>query len=157
GMHVTLGDEDLSAGQGKITIEDEQHVVVTDHYVSLSGGRPTKLERSFDELSGKSRSKFEFEGMGGEEGGPEEDANDESSSLQGKSVTFAWDKDAEKYDLAFAEGKGDEDLLKDLEEDMDLRGILPTKSVSQGDSWDLDAKLFQHVLSPGGDLKIATE
>jgi hypothetical protein len=80
---------------------------------------------------------------------------DRSSELEGKTIVFKLSDDGEGYKADFPDGKGDPDLLKRLEEDMDLRGFLPSGEVVADKSWEIDPKIFNSVLgAPGGDLKI---
>jgi hypothetical protein len=57
-----------------------------------------------------------------------------SSELEGMSVVFTWNEDEEDFDVAFAEGmEGDEKLLVNLVESLDLREFLPPNEVSSQD------------------------
>ena len=49
---------------------------------------------------------------------------------------------------------GEAELLTNLDEDMDLRALLPAKEVAKGDAWDIDTKSLKSLLLPGGDLKL---
>jgi hypothetical protein len=75
------------------------------------------------------------------------------SELEGKKVVFTWDDEAQSYKTAF-EGEGDEALLEGLEEDMDLRALLPTAEVKEGDTWQIDVKRLRSLLAYGGNLKL---
>lgn len=126
-----------------IEIEDELRVSVIDELVSTSGGRPTKLLRSYEKLDGDQSQKS----------GGEEMQRERKSALQGKKVAFTWDEEDEEYALAYAEGESEKGLLDGLAEDLDLRAFLPEGSVSEGESWEVDPKHFAIVIRPGGDLK----
>ncbi|MEQ1892173.1 MAG: hypothetical protein ABL998_06495 [Planctomycetota bacterium] len=140
-----LGDMDGSMGH-------EERFTVTDVIEVMGDGRPTRLVRSFDELSGKETATF-----GGEDG-EETKETPKSSELEGKRVVFAWNEDDGAHEAAFAEGvEGDEALLADLEEDMDLRELLPGHEVAPGDHWEIEPVVFDRLLSPGGDLALVGE
>jgi len=124
---------------------------VTDQYVSLAADRPKELVRSFDKLASGGSFSMQMAQMPG--GGMEKSITG-SSELEGKSVKFTWNEDDKKYDVAFKEGEGDSKLLEKLDENMDVRGLLPGKEVSSGDTWDIPVKAFREILAPGGDLSI---
>lgn len=152
-MSITFDGQDAHGGMEgpKIGLTDEEHIEVTDEYVAVGDGRATKLKRTFDKLEGKSSQSVQPpEGM---EGDPSDETKEKSSPLEGKSVAFAWKDD--EWNATWPEGeKGDDDLLEKLDGDLDFAGFLPGKSVADGDTWDLDAKLFNKVLSPGGRLHL---
>ena len=130
----------------------EESFVVTDVLEELHDGRPTRLVRSFDELSGQETATF-----AGEDG-EEVDETPRTSELEGKRVVFAWDEEQGAHEAAFAEGvEGDEALLAELEEDMDLRELLPGREVEPGESWEIEPEVFDRLMSPGGDLALVAE
>jgi hypothetical protein len=130
--------------EGEMEIRDSLHIVVNDEIVKLGDGRPAKLVRDYETLSGETT----------ESSDGEDRTRERSSALEGKKVAFTWDSDEERYDVAFAGGEGDGSLLEGLQEDMDLRAFLPTGEVAAGDSWDVDAAALAVVLRPGGDAKL---
>ncbi len=156
---MTVDGNDVGEGmpEFKLTYEEKTHVEVSDEYGALKDGKPTKVTRSYDKLGGSTQQKLEgSEDMGGHDDGNEE--KERSSELEGKTVVFKLNDEGDGYKADFADGKGDADLLKRLEEDMDLRGFLPSGEVAADKSWEIDAKVFNSVLgSPGGDLKIKTK
>lgn len=138
----------------KLTFEEKTRVEVTDEYGALKDGKPAKLTRTYDKLGGTSAQKFELPEGAGEHGNQNEE-KERSSELEGKTVVFKLNEDGDGYKASFPDDKGDTDLLKKLEEDMDMRGLLPSGDVSDGKSWEIEAKVFNEVLgTPGGDLKI---
>lgn len=155
-MAITFDGEDQSGGMGdaKITVTSEEHLEVTDEYGAVEGGRPKKLLRTFDKLSGKSGQSFEP--PAGVEADSHEESKDESSKLEGKKVELTWKDD--ECEAAWAEGeKGDDELLEELDGDLDFIGFLPGKPVAEGDSWSLDVKLFRSIMSPSGRLHLEAE
>jgi hypothetical protein len=127
---------------------------VTDKFVAMSSGRPQELVRTYDKLSSAGSFAIEMEMMPG--GGQESDMS-ASSELEGKSVAFTWDEDSEEYGAAWHESEGDDELLENLQEDMDLRGLLPPTSVEEGATWDIDVSKLVDVLALGGDMGLEPE
>jgi hypothetical protein len=151
-MHFKFGDQDIPADQMpelKVDIVDEQKLAFSDTYVSLAGGRPKVLERKFDALGSSGVEKASSED------GDEEHTSERESKLEGKTVVFTRADEGGECEVAFKkDSTGDKALLADLVEDTDLRAFLPTKAVADGDSWDIDGKLFNALFSPGGDLHL---
>ncbi|MCP3917572.1 MAG: hypothetical protein GY711_18665 [bacterium] len=149
------GEENPMMPQMEMDMTMTHIVTVSDEYVSVKDGRPAKLKRSYDTISQDMEVDMTVEAMG--------QTNDEtatgsgSSELEGKTITFAWDGDADEYKLSFGDDEGDDELLENLIEDMDLRGLLPEDEVSEGDSWDIELSGLVDILAPGGDLKIDIE
>jgi hypothetical protein len=154
-MTLTMDGEELppdALGELDIQIEHSETYVVTDTYEAVEGGKPRRLRRSFDELGGRESSRFSSEE--GEKG----DASEYASELEGKAVVFTWDEETGRFDAAFAaDHVGAADLLADLDEDMDLRRLLPERPVAEGESWSIDPRAFSAVLDPGGDLGLEIE
>ncbi len=149
-MAFSMDGEEVPAdafGEVEIQIEHSEVYVVTDAFEAMADGRPQRLRRTFQELGGQERSSFSSEG------GDESDDSGYESVLEGKTVVFTWNGEAGRFDATFAEGiEGDEALLAELDEDMDLRRLLPTGSVSEGDTWSIEPGAFACILDPGGDL-----
>lgn len=151
-MKLMMGGQDLSemAGQMEMSMKHETRVVVKDTYLASEDGRPTKLKRTFEEIASNSRT------SGSSMMGEQQNDATLASELEGKSVQFTLDDG--DYAIAFADDeKGDETLLEDLVEDMDLRGFLPSKEVKEDDTWKVDASAVKALLVPGGDLKLRPE
>jgi len=152
-MSLSFDGEEVPAeylGEMEGSLLNEETRVVTDHFAEVAEGRATRLVRHFDTLAGKDTRTFE----GGEE--PEEVLL--TSALEGRSVVFAWSAEAEGYEREFAEGEdGDVELLEGLEEDMDLRTLLPDGEVEPGASWELEPQVYGGLIEPGGDLALLAE
>jgi len=131
--------DEMPAGYADYTI------VVTDHFKSMSDGRPTDMLRSFIELSGSVESS---------DGDSEEGSMDD---IEGTVVRFAWDDDESAYKVTFEEGDGDEEALALLTPDMDYRMLLPTSDVAVDDEWTVSGGDVMRILIPGIDLKAAAE
>ncbi len=129
-----------------MTIEDTEVIVVSDVIEGTEDGRPTKLTRTFDELTNTQI--MSAEAM------DEDQEMNESSDLQGATVIFTWDADEGEYTIEAGEDDAiDDDLLAGLEEDMDLRAFLPDDEVEEGDSWEIEAETFLTFMWPGGSLQ----
>src|SRR5262249_23560618 len=148
-MSMSMDGQDMSemAGQIEISMKTTMELGVTDHYEALAGGRPTKLKRSFDEISSSTH-------VSGSNpvGGSEEKDIPLKSELEGTTVVFSWDDDDSTYHVKFEGDKGDQNLLEHLEENLDLRGFLPAGEVSKDDSWEIPAEAVKAALAPGGDV-----
>jgi len=153
-MSLEVNGQDMSemAGQVEIGLKVTMQLSVTDNYEALAGGRPTKLKRSFDEIT----SNTHVSGSNPMAGSEEKDIP-LKSELEGATVVFSWDEDESSYRVTFDGQEGDEDLLDQLEENLDLRGFLPDGEVAEGDSWDIPAEAVKAALAPGGDIKLRPE
>jgi len=153
-MSLEVDGRDVSemAGQVEISLKVTMDLAVTDHYEAMEGGRPTKLKRSFDEIS----SNTHVSGSNPMAGSEEKDIP-LKSELEGTTVVFSWDANDSTYHTAFDGQEGDSDLLEELEENLDLRGFLPTSEVAVGDSWEIPAEAVKAALAPGGDIKLRPE
>jgi hypothetical protein len=154
-MTVTLNDQDMSGQMGKleVTAKSKQSVVVKDTILESGDGQPSKLQRMFEKLGSNVSVAMSADN-------PMIPASDKDmvgkSELEGKTVVFTLDGD--EYKKAYAEGSsGDDEILADLWEDMDLRGLLPDGSKKVGDAWDVPTERMKSVLAPGGNLRIEPE
>jgi hypothetical protein len=153
-MEMTMNDQPLPMDiQMEMDMSMTQKTVVTDVFGPLAEGRHTRLARTFDELAQNGEFAVRMEMM---PDGGQDTTMTGTSELEGKKVVFQWDADAGAYVPGF-DGEGDEKLLEGLDEGMDLRVLLPGKSVAEGDTWELDVKKLRSVLAMGGNLKIVPE
>ncbi len=156
--HLTLDDMEITQNGQPLPMEIQMDMQmdmrmtlgITDLYGAIGSGRPARLVRSFDELGQQSQFSIKSDQI---PGGNQDKSIGAESELEGKKVGFAWDEESSAYKTSFEGGEGDEDLLEELEEDMDMRFLLPGKEVAEGDSWELDVKKLRLLLSPGGNLK----
>jgi hypothetical protein len=158
GIHFKVdGNEIESPASGaKIHLEESSHVELQDEYGAPKDGQPTTVKRTFDKLEGKNSRRIEMP-EGAPDHGPGDTNQERKSALEGKTVLFTLGEGGE-YKATLADGKGEADLLEDLEEDMDLRALLSDAAVEVDKSWTIDAKAFHSVLNlPGGDLKLKSE
>ena len=153
--HLSLkmnGNEPPAPPEMEMTITSNQRVVVTDEYLATRDGAPRKLRRRFDELGSSTSVAMRMEMMG------QTQNNDQDiegvSDLEGLKVVFTWDEESEEYVKTVESGEARQALLKDLEEDMDLRVLLPKTEVKPGEEWEVEIESFASVLAPGGNLSI---
>ena len=148
--HIELdGEEFPHDAPPELQILSEEHIVVTDELQGVEGGRPTRLQRTFDELERNVTQSTP---------GAEDAEQHSLCDLEGSSVVFRWNEDEQAYDVEAAEGEElDEDVLDDLLEDMDLRQILPDKEVEPGDEWEVDVDAYARLMWPGGFLHFYEE
>ncbi len=155
-MSVSVNGQDIDPeqfGGMEMTTSVKQVIAVTDQYLSLGEGRPSRLKRTFDELSSTTQVSLNNAMMGNQD-----ETLTGKSDLEGLAVEFTWNEDQGEYAVAFAEGsKGKEELLEGLAEDTDLRGFLPEGEVKEGATWSVDVQLLRHVLAPSGAVKIEPE
>ncbi|MEQ1893243.1 MAG: hypothetical protein ABL998_11910, partial [Planctomycetota bacterium] len=125
-------------------MEFQEHVKVTDELGPVADGRPASLVRRFDELSQETSW-----------APAEEDSTSSAGSpFQGRRVRFTWNDEDERFEAAAADDKDlDDELAALLDEDMDLRLLLPAAEVEVGDEWELDARLYLAFMWPGGLLE----
>lgn len=138
-----------------MTLSTDMEVVVSDEYMAVAGGAPTKLRRTYDKLAMNTEMIMEMDIMGNSQN--QEMPMTFTSELEGQQVDFTLDDDGSEYIASFPEGEGDEELLADLTEDMDLRGFLPSGPVAENDEWEVDAALLVNLMAPGGNLKLIPE
>lgn len=149
-LSVVLNGQDVGAMMGalEVAMSSSMTIRVEDAYGSTSEGRLQELTRTFDELSQLVTIHVSAEGAS------EVPETQGSSELEGRTVVFAWDEEAGAYEAAFAGDDGDQGLLEGLEEDMDLRALLPPGEVEPGAEWEVPIEELESIVSPGGDLKI---
>ena len=139
GEEIDTGDE-----VGDLRMEFQEHVRVRDELGSTEGGRPSSLVRHFDELSQETSWSA----------GEEESTSTSSSPFEDRAVRFRWSDDDEGFT---AEAADDEELEAELaallDEDMDLRLVLPEDEVEVGDEWKVDARLYLAFMWPSGLLE----
>lgn len=146
GVSFRVGDEEIEP-EGELAdlrMEFQEHVKVTDELGPVADGRPASLVRRFDELSQETS------------WAPAEEDNTSSASspFQGRRVRFTWNDEDERFEAVAADDKDlDDELAGLLDEDMDLRLLLPAAEVEVGDEWELDARLYLAFMWPGGLLE----
>jgi len=153
-LSVVVDGQDMGAALAsfEMSMEQETRIEVTDVFVALSEGRPSKLERTFGALS--SSLKMTMSGPM-QEGGDQDFKS--ASPLEGQTVVFQWNEEKGEFDLHFSEDDGEAELLEGLVEDMDLRAFLPDAEVAKDDTWSVPLEELSVLYMPGGDLSLKPE
>jgi len=151
-LSIIADGQDVGEAMGDFTIEirTDQEYEITDEYLGVADGRPTKLRRTFDELAQDTEVDIDLPMQADvQEMGT-------SSALEGETVVFTWDAEEEEYRASFEEGEDqpDEDLLDGLECDIDLLALLPDGAVEEGDRWEVEPLALAGVFWPGGNLRM---
>ncbi|MFT7668368.1 MAG: hypothetical protein ACI8X5_001060 [Planctomycetota bacterium] len=136
----------------EMLITAKQNVTVTDEYVGVSDGAPTKLLRSYDEATSSKATEMEMDVMGQVQSS--DSSSESETELTGNTVQFKWNAEGDEFVASFPDGEADEGLLTGLTEDMDLRALLPEDEVAEGDTWKIEPFALASIFSPGGDLKL---
>lgn len=126
--------------------ENSHTIVVRDTYDELGKARPAKLTRVFEELDGERRLEIDA-------GTTEAYEYSVESKLEGEKAVFALDEETSKYIVTDDAGEGREEY-KGLEEDMDLRGLLPSGEVEKFGSWEIDPSALVRIFQSGGDMRL---
>ena len=134
-------------------LESNQSYLVTDEVLAMGEGRPERLSRSYDGLSGETSVSVEVQGEG------DDTETGMTSELEGASVVFTWDEDEGEFTAAFGEDDDgrDSELLDGLAEDMSLRAFMPDGEVEEGDSWEIPVEQLFSVGMPGGNLSLVPD
>lgn len=150
-VSLMVDGQDVGAmlGQVELTVESSATVAVSDVYKAVADGRPLELLRTFERLENAMTMSFSQ--------APEMPEIAVESELEGKTVAFKWNEDKGEYELSFHESEGGDDLLEGLEEDMDLRFLLPAGEVEVDDSWKVEIIDLLPLTMPGGNLHFASE
>jgi hypothetical protein len=146
-MRQSIDGEPLEAAeveQPTLELESRETITVVDQYVRVGAGRPLELVRNYEEVGSKSSRDVRL----GDEG--EQAQEEQGSPLEGRSVRFTWNESGERYEREFVGGEGDDALLEDLDEDMDLRDWLPGEEARGAESWEVPLKAFRYHLFAGG-------
>ncbi|MEX1024487.1 MAG: hypothetical protein WD226_05360 [Planctomycetota bacterium] len=142
-VRVELAGQPQEAEIPPMSLDSDERIRVVDRIESVVGGRPARLSRTFEEVAVEE--KFRMDG----------DATlvEETSPFVGETVTFVWDSEGAAYRVELPEDSGlDEAQVDDLVEDMDLRGLLPGRTVETGDRWEADLSVMGALMFPGGQL-----
>lgn len=144
--------DDGSVGQvsqQQMELASKQTLRVTDEYRSSNGGRPLLLERVYDDIS----LHVDLEVVDSR-GQKRPDAWDAQSPLKDASVVFTWVPEDHVYGRYYAGKETLEEYLGGVEEDLDLRALLPGRETKAGDAWTIEPARLESVFSPGGRLPL---
>jgi hypothetical protein len=110
---------------------------VTDKYIKVKEDQVEELIRSYDSMQVTLEMGEEVTEETGTEG------------LAGKQVRFVRNDKTGAYDKEWFECEGEEQMLKSLSEDMDMRRLLPSGSVKPDQEWKLEGKDMGVLMWPG--------
>jgi len=151
-MRVVMnGEEQDSSAMGlEMSMSNKTDYAWTDTYGRVKDGRAEHLKRKFTSLTNVTSTVQSNQFTGSQ------DFDIASASeLDGKTVLFDWDAEAEAFVASFPEDDDSNvELLTGLDEDSDLRGLLPTTAVAEGDKWSVDSAFLSRLMAPGGNLKM---
>ncbi len=116
-----------------------------DEYKEIVPGRPTELLRTFAGLG------FWVESDEGYE------TRRTGDGLIGKTIRYVWDERAKTYRRSYVGDKGTPTQLAEMDEDLDLRALLPANEVEEGETWVVEGETLASVLVPGLDFERALE
>lgn len=140
---MVVNDEEQDMGAEPIDLAYSETQKFRDTIQSLGDGRPTKIERTHEELIVERTIET-----------PEETIEEElTSPLTGEVAIFTWSDEDSEWSVAQpedAETELEEDILNDLRPDLDLLGLLPDGEVSVDDEWDVGGELYHCLSWPGG-------
>lgn len=149
------GQDSPMTPEVEMTMTQNQKVVINDEFVKVREGAPKVLRRKYDELGSEMAVQAKIEMMGQTQ--DQNKSGKGASELAGKTVVFTWDEDSKSFKTAFDPAEDKPELLKGLQEDMDLRVLLPKDEVKVGDEWEIEVGALASVIAPGGELKIKPE
>ncbi len=152
------GEEVPTEGHGEVRlrVDDSRSITFTDTIAAVADGRPTKFAREFGELENSATESFAVTPPGGDEE-VKSSTRERISPLKGKTVQFTWDGKKEEYARALAGAEGEKkaseaEMLDGLQADADWLPLLEDGPREKGASFELDAKLFERVQYPAGEL-----
>ena len=141
---ATITASGAQSSQEKISLDTHQVLRTLDEYRKIGDARPLLLQRRFDEVgwTGKfelPQGKEEVKGV---------------SPLGGTSVVYTWIPEEQDYGKYYDARESPEEVLLHLEEDLDLRALLPAAAVATGEGWSVPAAKLQDVFAPAGRLDL---
>ncbi len=152
-MSMAMNGEDFPM-EMEMDMEMTQTVTVTDTYEGMADGKPSKLIREYKEGSMDMNVDVKVAVMGQNQDQSQE--MEGTSQLKDKKVVFTWNDEKGEYEIKFHEDSaGEPELLGELLEDMDLRGLLPEagKEVSVDDEWTPRKDIVADIFAAGGNLQ----
>jgi hypothetical protein len=127
-------------GGGGSTSSETRHVVQVDEYLEKADGRPTRVRRTFADVSFEGEASF----------GDQSRELERESPFDGIVMELAVDEDGD-VEVEVTDGVApDDELLEGHHPDLALDAFLPESEVDAGDSWELDGDQIARAL--GFDL-----
>lgn len=131
-----------------VSYEGVLELVAQDTYVEVAEGRPTKLQRHYETLTGTAI----WDAAMGEEYDDAAGDTKNESAIQGEDVEFVWSESESRFERALVDSDKRPAGIDLLDERLDLAGFLPADEVAVGDVWELEPELIDRLLMPGGPL-----
>ena len=158
GSDLASGLEEPGRVSEAATWFDRQEVRLTDVYGAVGDGRPLRVRRTFERVRMEHERSLAITSFGYwpiEVHTPSEGRG----VLEGESVLFTWDAQREVYDCTpVAADRGlPSAVLAGLEEDADLRSLLPWEGKGFGNPWFTDVHAFRQLCWPGGAMPFLDE
>jgi hypothetical protein len=146
----------ISRAGNDLTIETtgtaSQSITIADTYAKMDGAKPVQLVRAFKDGATEIETESALSSKGAEQEFEASGAGD--SRLNDLTIVFAWDVDQSEYLKTYDENSEGEDAwLAGINEDMDLRGFLPSGEVAIDDEWEADSSVLLSTFAPGGNLQ----
>jgi hypothetical protein len=141
---ATVSAAGTQSSQDQISYKAHQVLRTLDEYRKVADGRPLLLQRRFDEIAWTGS--FEFP-----------DGKEQISAvspLTGASVLYTWVPTEGAYGRYYDRRESPEEALLRLEEDLDLRALLPAGPVGVGETWSVPADKLAGVFGPAGRLSL---
>ena len=125
-------------GGGDMSSSQKRHAAFVEKIVAVKEGKPTKLTRSFETLSGASTMNF----------GGEETTRESEPQLQGVTLSLELGEGGE-VEAKVVEGTSPSDkaCLEGHHMELALDALLPSGEVADGASWELDKDAVRRALS----------
>jgi hypothetical protein len=148
-LTISRGGKELSI---ETTGSSTRSITIADTYTKMDGSKPVQLMRAFKDGATDIATESALFSKGAEQ---EFEASGEGDSrLNDLTIAFAWDAEQGEYLKSYDDGSEGEDAwLVDLNENMDLRGFLPSGEVAIGDEWEAETSVLLSIFAPGGNLQ----
>ncbi|MBK7875137.1 MAG: hypothetical protein IPJ77_05215 [Planctomycetes bacterium] len=123
-------------GMGGMSSDSEYKEVHVDHVVEAEDGKPSKVKRHFEELGGTRTMSF----------GEEERSNDVETPIAGLTILLSGDDAEPTVEVVDGKKPEDEKAFEKERIGLFLDGVLPTKDVEEGATWDLSKEQVLSIL-----------
>lgn len=137
---LLMGGNEMPVPLDQMELDFSYSLDVLDAYKEVEEGRIKELVRYYESVG------FSYES-------PEDSGEESLDELEGKTVRFSWNDEDSGYDRAFEDGDDEEDLLKALAAELEMRAMLPEDEVTSGDSWEVALADLASIFAPGWDPK----
>ena len=152
-MSMSMNGEEFPM-EMEMDMQMKQVVTVSDTYDKMDSGKPTQLTREYKDGTLEMDVDVKIAVMGQNQ--DQSETMEGVTNLKDKKVVFKWNDEKGEYETKFhEETEGDAELLTDLIENMDLRGLLPEagKEVAVDDEWTPENEVIADIFAAGGNLK----